>query len=445
MDLFLAACGMTGPLVLEVLRPGDDATPGRLVLEQPFALVGRAEGADVRLEDPRVGRRHVLLHVLGGRLYCADLESRSGIRRGGGAPGSGWLAPGEILEVGPFALRLAGGADAAEPGAAFDPMGGEGEPSGLPRVTLEFPGREVPAPPWPMNRVLAMVGRSPACRVRLGGSEVSQYHAALVRTPVGLWVVDLLGRHGIAVNGQSRRWGRLGDGDELTVRQHRVRVRYGDVVAFAPASAVMLPAPAAAGPLGALVGPAPGVPAVPEGAGVPAGLSPEQAALAEALVGPLMDRFTQSQQQMLGQVQQQMFDQFQQVLMVVLQMFGRMHRDQMDVVKRELADMRAISGELEATRAAVRRLEAAGPRAAVAPTVPSPPPPTPPPAAAPIPPPAGDGADAAPRPRPEPVAAVAGADLHAKLVERVAALQNEQQGRWQRLLGLMTGGAGETP
>jgi pSer/pThr/pTyr-binding forkhead associated (FHA) protein len=443
------------------VRPQVDGPPERLTLEQPFALVGREAGADVRLEDSRVGRRHVLLQVLGGRLYCADLESRSGIRRGGGAPGSGWLAPGELLEVGPFGLRLVGGADAAEtdsgPGAAFDPMaggGGGGEPPGLPRVTLEFPGREVPAPPWPMNRVLAMVGRSAACRVRLGGPEVSQYHAALVRTPVGLWVVDLLGRHGIAINGLSRRWGRLGDGDELTVRQHRVRVRYGDVDALAPASGmVMLPAPAA-GPVGVLSGSASGELAVPAPAGVPAAVTPEQAALAESLLGPLMDRFAQSQQQMLGQVQQQMFDQFQQVLMVVLQMFGRMHRDQMDVVKRELAEMRAIGGELEAARAEVRRLEAAGPAVATAPTT-SPPPPPAPPKEAPAPAgadrgvatPRGDGAEAAPRPRPAPIPTAAGAeaDLHAKLVERVAALQQEQQGRWQRLLGLMTGGAGETP
>jgi hypothetical protein len=287
--------------------------------------------------------------------------------------------------------------------------------------------------------------------VRLGGPEVSQFHAALVRTPVGLWAVDLLGRHGIAINGQSRRWGRLGDGDELTVRQHRVRVRYGEVNAFAPASAVMLPAPvAAAGPLGALVGSASGELAVPAPAGVPATVTPEQAALVEALVGPLMDRFGQVQQQMLGQVQQQMFDQFQQVLMVVLQMFGRMHRDQMDLVRRELAEMRTISGELEAARAAVQRLEATGPSVAGAPA-----PPLAPANGNTMPAgtdrgeatPRGDGAETAPRPRPEPVAAGAGdgADLHAKLVERVAALQQEQQGRWQRLLGLMTGTAGESP
>ena len=43
---------------------------------------------------------------------------------------------------------------------------------------------------------------------------------------------------------------------------------------------------------------------------------------------PLVNQF--------GVIQQQMFDQFQQAMAMMLQMFGTMHREQMEVIREEM-------------------------------------------------------------------------------------------------------------
>jgi hypothetical protein len=77
-----------------------------------------------------------------------------------------------------------------------------------------------------MNRVLALVGHDARCKVRLPVAGVAAVHCALVRTPAGLWVVDLLSQAGTAVNGAAVRWARLADGEELRIGPVAVRVRH---------------------------------------------------------------------------------------------------------------------------------------------------------------------------------------------------------------------------
>ncbi len=45
--------------------------------------------------------------------------------------------------------------------------------------------------------------------------------------------------------------------------------------------------------------------------------------------------------------QEQMFDQFQQVMAMIVQRFGDKHRDQMQVVREEIIQIRQLSGELQ--------------------------------------------------------------------------------------------------
>src|SRR5215469_18968862 len=80
--VFRTSCGATAPLELKVSGPGwGDGE--RRVFEHPFVLVGRQEGSCLRLEDGEVSRRHAYLQQLGGRVFCVDLGSRTGIRWGG--------------------------------------------------------------------------------------------------------------------------------------------------------------------------------------------------------------------------------------------------------------------------------------------------------------------------------------------------------------------------
>src|SRR4051794_9957635 len=89
-DPFLDACGSTGPLRLVVRGPGASGDEVRS-FPRPFAVVGRDGAADLVLDHPEVGRRHAYLQLIAGRLFCADLRSRTGTRWDGGPRTMGWI------------------------------------------------------------------------------------------------------------------------------------------------------------------------------------------------------------------------------------------------------------------------------------------------------------------------------------------------------------------
>ena len=64
------------------------------------------------------------------------------------------------------------------------------------------------------------------CQLVLTDDSVSRFHAALVPTPSGVWVVDLLAREGVHVNGQRVRWAWLADGDSFRIGRFTFILRY---------------------------------------------------------------------------------------------------------------------------------------------------------------------------------------------------------------------------
>ena len=56
------------------------------------------------------------------------------------------------------------------------------------------------------------------------------------------------------------------------------------------------------------------------------------------MLAPLVNHF--------GDIQQQMFDQFQQAMAMMLQMFGTMHREQMEVIRGELDRLHDLTEEV---------------------------------------------------------------------------------------------------
>src|SRR5205823_4797966 len=100
LPLFLQACGATRPLRLHVERHGRSGPP-RYEFARPFLLIGRAPDTDVQLDDAAVSRRHAYLQVLGGRVFCTDLHSRTGLRFNGKPERSGWLGGRPTLSIGP--------------------------------------------------------------------------------------------------------------------------------------------------------------------------------------------------------------------------------------------------------------------------------------------------------------------------------------------------------
>ena len=63
---------------------------------------------------------------------------------------------------------------------------------------------------------------------------------------------------------------------------------------------------------------------------------------AEAMLVPLVNHF--------GDIQQQMFDQFQQAMAMMLQMFGTMHREQMEVIRGELDRLHDLTEEFHSLK-----------------------------------------------------------------------------------------------
>jgi predicted component of type VI protein secretion system len=121
-----------GPRLVRVDVPAA-ATPLREGL-----TIGRGSGADLRLAEPEVSRRHARVVSAGGGLAIRDLGSKNGVAlngaplRGGAAP----LREGDVVDVGAVRLRVTGLGEPAPPAA---PCGGP-EP-----LAADLPARARPS------------------------------------------------------------------------------------------------------------------------------------------------------------------------------------------------------------------------------------------------------------------------------------------------------------
>ena len=163
-----------------------------------------------------------------------------------------------------------------------------------------------------------------------------------------------------------------------------------------------------------------------------------------------------------GQMQRQMLDQFQQSTMMMFQMFGSMHTEQMEMIREELARLREIGETLESLKAEVKTATERAGRPALGPAPWGPSPATPSikaSARAEVPgngtrgavpasgPPSGDGAAAGVGAGCQPTPGGTSKDqplgpspnVDAWLFDRISALHEEQQSRWQKIFTVMRG------
>ncbi len=93
--------------------------------------------------------------------------------------------------------------------------------------TLELPFRvNGRSSTWAPEGLLALVGRADRCQLVLTDNTISNYHAAFVRTPLGLWVIDLASREGVYVNEMRVRWAWLANGDQVRMGSFTTVLRY---------------------------------------------------------------------------------------------------------------------------------------------------------------------------------------------------------------------------
>lgn len=503
-DEFLKACGASGPLRFHT----ENRERGQVMastIPRPFVMIGRKPGVDLQLDDKRVSKRHAYLQVLGGRIFCIDLQSRTGTHGPAGPIQAAWLDSAQPLRIGPFLVQLVDGLVASQDSLASpaDPTASGSLPEQLlPGLTLEISQGNIPVVRTRVNRMLTVVGTLPDCKIRLRDPSVSRMHCSLVCTRNGCWLVDLVSRTGVWINSERQTWARLKDGDELRIGTFTLRVVHDATSSDTPT----LPAAQKGGPvvnvpalavdgrgsppkseptLGAsrvpVAATAAGMPVVPA-ARTPAtvgptplvvdGASMERVAFAQSLLLPFVQQF--------NLMQTQMFEQFQQVMLTMFQKFSDLHWGQRDEIQQELRRLQEITAELDklqgelAQQSSARSATSVLPGSAQAPQVSTlvvsaglsgaesiAPANLSPEAQRPL------GSAATPiadRPppsltgpmNPQPAghtrapsintlnsaptgATAADSHFHDFLTERIAAIQAERQGRWQKILSFLAG------
>jgi hypothetical protein len=480
LEPFFEACGGRQSISLAVRRSGGLAPAETYVFQQPFVVIGRCRESDLPLNDRTVDFRHLYLQMIAGRWMFLDLQT---IARGGAAGMDrrawGWLDGERELTVGTFTIARVGD---ASPDLQPGPARPASEDSGgaLPVVGLEFlseygPAREPQL--WRIDGAVSLVGASRHCQLSLRDDSVSRVHASFVLTPRGLWIVDLLGRGSVLVNGRPAYWKQIHDGAELQIGRYRFRARFdarprqsGVPIGTAPATEDL---PALDRPVAALSG------------------------LSESSVADLLRHMTDTQSRFfehLNDMQARFHEHSRNQTEFMLQVLAHMAQSQQASVRDDVARVERITGELEELklqlarlpgpktprkprtrkgpslskakrREAGRELEPTPPEpiadgetevptpptaetvlpADDAPRIPEPPSRTPP-AAEPSPAmPADDLADEDPVDAAEALPvdlphdpAVAG-DIHARLTQRMARLAQERNAVWRRILAAFTG------
>ena len=381
------------------LRVGDPAGgPDReLAIDRPFALVGRRPGADVRIDDRDVGARHLYLHLDARGLFAVDLATRTGTRFDGRDRPSGWLRPGQALEVAGRRIELLDcrtGAeadlDADDPGPDADLLADAGA-APLARVTL-YPTLPGAGAPRSLGSALVFLGRGSCCGVRVEGA-AARTHCVLVRGRRAAYVVDLAGRDTLLNGRPLAGAGRLEDGDTLTVGSAPFEVRIRPAGAPGEGLAVR------SGPRVEVL--PPGLPGLATGAeALPADA---QGALLAWMMGQL---HAQQGEAMRRQAE------FQTALTGLIR---QMQEDQATLLSSHLERSESIQQELAALRQELDRRLAA-------PAVPEPAP-----RAAPL------NIDPTPRPSTNPDGSTSW------LIGRIGQLEEESRSSWRDLLGRLTG------
>jgi pSer/pThr/pTyr-binding forkhead associated (FHA) protein len=88
------------------LVPINPKTLPTIAVQRPVVLVGRHPECDVRIDLPKVSRRHCCLALAYDRVVIRDLGSRNGLRVNGRVVDEVQLRTGDEVAIGPLLYRL---------------------------------------------------------------------------------------------------------------------------------------------------------------------------------------------------------------------------------------------------------------------------------------------------------------------------------------------------
>jgi pSer/pThr/pTyr-binding forkhead associated (FHA) protein len=115
-------------------------------LFRPVLLIGRHLECDVRLESPKISRRHCCIAIAYDRVLIRDLGSRNGVRVNGQLQQEARLQPGDELAIGPILFRFELESDAPVNAPARPVRGATVSPAGRPAAVAPSVKAAVPAP-----------------------------------------------------------------------------------------------------------------------------------------------------------------------------------------------------------------------------------------------------------------------------------------------------------
>ena len=404
---FRDECGAVGPLGLEWT---DDRTgeTTRREFSRPAVLVGSHPRADLVIDGPGIGRRHAYLQMIDGRLFAIDLEGGDGLRWSGVPRPSGWLDRRRPLTIGPVTIQRVDSGEAAEVTASPGPTTARFVPKrDLPGVVFEVRGPFGRPKLLKMDRVLVLAGGSDRCQLKLADPNGAKFACAFVRTPAGVWVVDLLAEPALAVNGAPAASSLLEDGDLVQICGQSLRLNY-DGTSTSSMPAVEAPAPPEPAPAPSPVAMLPPsmLPSLANG-------RPAPALRGELVAGPLLRSLVERPEPAENPPgHNSSSSPYGEALVMLVRLLRDVHQDHLKLVREELAEIHTLSAKMTAIQAQLDQAPAA--------RAPAPAPSLPGPASWPE----------APRPDPETVRHIVG--------ERLAAWERERESRWRKVLDLLS-------
>ena len=130
------------------LKPGTSPT---IVVQRPAVLVGRHPECDVRIDLPKISRRHCCVALAYDRVLIRDLGSRNGLRVNGAVVEESLLHPGDTVAIGPLLFRVEDSDAAAKPALAAVPGQSTPAPPVVPESAPESPDDQSGLPFLPID------------------------------------------------------------------------------------------------------------------------------------------------------------------------------------------------------------------------------------------------------------------------------------------------------
>jgi pSer/pThr/pTyr-binding forkhead associated (FHA) protein len=122
------------------LTPLKKGTAPVIALYRPVLLIGRHLDCDVRIDSPKISRRHCCVALAYDRVLIRDLGSRNGVRVNGRLIEESRLFFGDELAIGPVLFRMDLEPEEAAPGQSGSPASTAGAKRSGPSTAMAPPG-----------------------------------------------------------------------------------------------------------------------------------------------------------------------------------------------------------------------------------------------------------------------------------------------------------------